>query len=213
MKTAPTRKTYLSLDHAYDHFNRTLFGGQLPTCLITKRRHRRALGYFSPRRFVNRDDDREVTDEIALEARVFGVRTPAQVLSTLVHEMVHLWQFHFGTPSRSSYHNKEWAARMREIGLIPSDTGQPGGKATGQSVSHYIEPGGRFERACDEYLAHHPPILYRDAEPEGVPKKSDSKTKYTCPDCGLNAWAKPDVSLVCGDCREVMIAQEPRAAG
>jgi hypothetical protein len=49
---------------------------------------------------------------------------------------------------RRNYHNKEWAVKMREVGLIPTDTGQPGGKDTGQKVTHVIEPGGRFEQAC-----------------------------------------------------------------
>ena len=49
--------------------------------------------------------------------------------------------------------NKEWAAKMREIGLIPSDSGQPGGKDTGQKVTHYVEESGRFDRACTAYLA------------------------------------------------------------
>ena len=53
----------------------------------------------------------------------------------------------------TGYHNKEWAAKMREIGLMPTDTGQPGGKDTGQKVTHFIEPGGRFEQACTAYLA------------------------------------------------------------
>lgn len=33
---------------------------------------------------------------------------------------------------------------------------------------------------------------------EGKAKKA-SKTKFTCPDCGQNAWAKPDAALICGD--------------
>jgi hypothetical protein len=32
--------------------------------------------------------------------------------------------------------------------------------------------------------------------------KLASKTKYTCPACGVNAWAKPDTNLICGDCYE-----------
>ena len=28
------------------------------------------------------------------------------------------------------------------------------------------------------------------------------KTKYTCPTCGANAWAKPDAQLICGACYE-----------
>jgi hypothetical protein len=31
-------------------------------------------------------------------------------------------------------------------------------------------------------------------------KKAASKTKYTCPNCEQNAWAKPDSSLICGVC-------------
>ena len=33
-------------------------------------------------------------------------------------------------------------------------------------------------------------------------KKAASKTKYTCPTCGANAWAKPDTQLICGACYE-----------
>jgi hypothetical protein len=30
---------------------------------------------------------------------------------------------------------------------------------------------------------------------------------YTCPGCAINAWAKPEVHLVCGDCDERMEAK------
>ena len=36
---------------------------------------------------------------------------------------------------------------MKEIGLQPSTTGEPGGKETGQSVTHYILPGGPYATA------------------------------------------------------------------
>jgi hypothetical protein len=45
----------------------------------------------------------------------------------------------------------------------------------------------------------------RDGDDEGARRrKAASKTKSTCPACGLNAWAKPEVNLVCGDCGEAM---------
>ena len=105
---------------------------------------------------------------------------------------------------------------MREIGLIPSDTGQPGGKDTGQKVSHYIADGGRFAGACTAYLATGAAILYSDrAGDEDATKtrrkKAASKTKYTCPACGINAWAKPEIKLVCGECDEAMEADEPES--
>ncbi len=31
-------------------------------------------------------------------------------------------------------------------------------------------------------------------------KGAATRTKFTCPECGLNAWAKPTASLICGDC-------------
>jgi hypothetical protein len=58
-------------------------------------------------------------------------------LSTLVHEMVHVWQQHCGTPSKRGYHNKEWATKMKSVGPQPSSTGMVGGKETGQRMSHY----------------------------------------------------------------------------
>jgi hypothetical protein len=104
-------------------------------------------------------------------------------LATLVHEMVHLEQDHFGTPSRSGYHNKEWAAWMDRVGLTPSNTGAPGGKRTGQQVTHYIVPDGPFAHA---YAARQFDDLYFDrAKAQDGPRKR--KTKYTCPGCGLNA--------------------------
>jgi hypothetical protein len=39
-------------------------------------------------------------------------------------------------------------------------------------------------------------------------EKAASKTKFTCPGCGANAWGKPDLNLVCGDCDERMEAEE-----
>src|SRR5271167_1872363 len=111
MIAKPTR-TYSSLDAAYDHFNRELFSGQLPPCLITMQRHKGAYGYFSGNRFASLANPEEVTDEIALNPATFAARTPTQILSTLVHEMVHLWQHHGRKPSRNGYHNKEWAGQM-----------------------------------------------------------------------------------------------------
>lgn len=209
----PTTKTYDGLNQAYEFFNDRLFGGRLPACLITMQRSKKAYGYFAGGRFGTRDG-REVTDEIALNPSHFSSRTTEQSLSTLVHEMTHLEQHHFGNPSRSGYHNKEWAGMMRAVGLIPSDTGAPGGRETGQSMTHYIEPGGRFERACGELIRQGFGVPYVElwADEEARKKKSASKTKYTCPACAANAWAKPETRLICGDCDEPMLADEPDAA-
>lgn len=38
-------------------------------------------------------------------------------------------------------------------------------------------------------------------------KKGASKTKYSCPQCGTNAWAKPKTRLICGDCVILLVAE------
>lgn len=169
-----------------------------------------AFGYFSGERFASLADPKVVTDEIALNPVHFATQKPVKVLSTLVHEMVHLWQHHNGKPPRKGYHDREWAAKMHEIGLIPTATGEEGGKETGQKMSHLIEENGRFAQAVSKLLAEHPAILYSDRTSDtdtARKKKAASKTKYTCPDCGLNAWAKPDAPLVCGACQVPMQAE------
>ena len=143
----------------------------------------------------------------------FKSRTDEQSLSTLAHEMAHLWQHHFGKPSRAGYHNKEWAEKMHMVGLVPSDTGQPGGKETGQQMTHYIAPGGPFQLAFADLDAEGFDALYvelwGDADARKKRKaKSASKTRYTCPSCGLHAWAKPGARLMCGECEILMEAPE-----
>lgn len=203
----PTEQQYSGFSAAYSHFNETLFNGQLPGCLITLQRRKGAYGYFSPERFATNAGQK--TDEIAMNPQGFVNRTVEHTLSTLVHEMAHLWEQHFGKPAKGGYHGKGWAAKMKEVGLYPSTTAAIGGKETGQSVSHYIIENGVFAKACAEFLKTGF-VLYGDPhrDSEKAKKKAASKTKYTCGSCECNAWAKPDTRLVCGDCEEPMIAED-----
>lgn len=138
----PTQQTYEELQVTYDHFNEALFDGSLPPCLITLQRKKKTYGYFSAERFVHANGTR--TDEIAMNPAYFAVYPPEEIMQTLVHEMAHLWQYHFGKPGRRGYHNKEWADKMESIGLMPSSTGKPGGARTGDSMADYAIEGGQF---------------------------------------------------------------------
>lgn len=89
--------------------------------------------------------EKKVVHEISINPD-FMNREDRDWHSTLVHEMCHLWQEDFGRPSRGGYHNSQWADKMIQVGLMPSDTGEAGGKRTGQSITHYIIPGGKFEQ-------------------------------------------------------------------
>jgi len=207
----PTLEAYGELQAAYDHYNRLLFHDALPPCLITLHREsQRVLGYFSHKRFVRLSDGRTATDEIAMNPRHFAGRSVEAVLSTLAHEMVHLWQAHLGKPSRKAYHNKEWAEKMKSIGLQPSDTGEPGGRETGQKMNHYVTAGGAFEGATAKLLQAGFALSWADAailDKVVKPKKSGTRVKYSCPGCGANAWGKSELHLICADCDQSMTGE------
>jgi predicted SprT family Zn-dependent metalloprotease len=208
-KNNPTATHYAAMTEAYGFFNENLFTGLLPGCLITMQRKGGTYGYFAGGRFGTADG-RTVTDEIALNPSHFKLRTAPEVLSTLVHEMAHLWQHHYGKVSRGGYHNAQWAAKMREIGLIPSDTGQPGGKKTGQKMTHYIEPGGAFAKHCREILREGFVVPYVELWDEAKTEKSKAKnkTKFICGSCEAAAWGKPELKIVCAECDEAMVTEE-----
>lgn len=147
----PTEHIYGELQRAYNHFNNSLFEGTLPPCLFTLQREKRTYGYFSAKRFIHRDGQ-QTTGEIALNPSYFAVVPLLEVMQTIVHEMVHLWQYSFGDPGRRSYHNQEWADKMEAIGLMPSDTGKPGGRKTGEKMADYAIEGGLFQKSCEELV-------------------------------------------------------------
>lgn len=215
----PTAEFYSVCEIAYNYLNRQLFDDELPNCLITLQRRKQSYGYFSSKRFNS--DKGNYCDEIALNPLHFEERGDVEVLSTLAHEMVHLWQHHFGKPGRGRYHNREWADRMKTIGLYPSDTGKPGGKEIGDSMTHYVIEGGPFERAASELIVNGFSLKWREALAQnngysiagdpidgraGNANKSGKRIKYSCPICALNVWARHDAQI---DCHEHKLLMRP----
>lgn len=205
----PTVLTYGHFVAAYAHFNARLFAGSLPGCLITMQRKKGAYGFFHGNRFGSRDHT-EIADEIALNPATFALRDDKAILSTLVHEMVHLWQHHHGKPSTGGYHNRDWASAMVKVGLTPSHTGRPGGRQTGRRMTHYIQANGPFDRACEELLRSGILVAFvqrgDDERGETVrAKKAASKSRYTCAGCGLNIWGKPAIRVICESCRRPLL--------
>ena len=206
LRKAPTTHTAAILQEAFDSANKALFQDTLPACMILVHRKGKAHGYFWAQQFQRIGSD-DVIDEIALNPDSMS-RNPRIVLSTLVHEMVHLWQFTWGKPSRRSYHNKEWANKMDDIGLAPSDTGKPGGKRTGQNMTHYIEAGGRYDLWVTDFLTEERQFSWATspAMKGKTSKKAKSKIAYTCG--AHKAWGKPGLAIFCKDCEKVMEGEE-----
>jgi hypothetical protein len=210
-----TKQQFNTLEDLFIYYNEALFASTLPFCLVNLSRHRNAAGFFIQGNWQAANGDKKHEISINPDTLTMG---DEYWHSTLVHEMVHMWQCEFGKPSRRNYHNKEWASKMIEVGLMPTDTGQPGGKTTGQNMSDYVIKGGKFDQAFSSitkmqlsnlllpykstngYIAHaentNETLGEEKEEKEG---KSGKKTKYTC-DCGTNVWGKAGLELHCNSC-------------
>ena len=131
-------------------------------------------------------------------------RSDREIASTLAHEMVHLWQEKFGKPGRRGYHNKQWATKMDELGLTPSHSGEPGGKRTGQSVTHIIVDGGPFDQSWADLESGNFTFDYQDRITNGPETVRKIKVRYACPVCSIHVWGKPELRIACQDCGEPM---------
>lgn len=194
---------YEALYTAYAHFNATLFaveGTPLPGCIIVlTRRVGSIAGYYHHEQWEDETGGRLA--EIGLHSDHLA-RPAMATLATLAHEMVHQQQWEYGKPSRSSYHNREWAALMDRVGLAPSDTGKPGGRRTGQRMTHYIVEGGRFEVSALALLRDGWEVEFHTMGGPKGPKAPPTRVKYVC--ACAQVWGKPGLRLRCEACGQRM---------
>ena len=196
---------------AYRHFNATLFSDDLPEAVLTLQPRKKSAGHFANDRWKVGG---KVLHEINLNPVTIAEGGERELLSTLVHEMAHQWQEVFGKPSRSGYHNREWVAKMQEIGLEPKSLDSENG--TGQRVTHEIVKDGQFARAYEDLVGREiwTGVDWRrvdDSHLDGVRKPAGGgsegrgkagpaakrKAKYSCPSCGNNVWGKPGMQFAC----------------
>jgi predicted SprT family Zn-dependent metalloprotease len=227
----PTKDQFAAYRAMWAYFNKVLFAGALSHVILNFSRHARALGFFAPERWRNVGD--EVTHEISLNPSYLKRTDMKDAVSTLVHEMAHLWRYEQWRaevrntppgqvkpkPPTGGYHDVRWADKMESIGLMPSDTGKPGGNRVGYRMDHYIIPDGEFDRAFESMPveAQLPWTCGVDedalkgkkgkeakakAKAEAKEAERKRKLKYSCPKCELNVWGKPGLNLSCNDCDE-----------
>ncbi len=70
------------------------------------------MGYFSYRRFVAADGSGRMIDENRPQSEYFPVYPLIEVMQRWFMKRCHMWQYHYGNPSRKTYHNAQWAAKM-----------------------------------------------------------------------------------------------------
>ncbi len=229
----PTLRFYGLFLYIFDHFNGHLFNSELKDVVITVTRKKNVFGHYIFKNWfvvegkkTVEESDAVGTDEIALNPAMFTKFPLIEICQTIVHEMCHAWQAHYGNPSRPGYHNKEWAEKMMAIGLMPSHNGKEGGKTTGQHMADYPIPESPFMTAAEElltgevftglYIEANPPLEalmnsgdipttfdeikdFVIALPDPGPKRQ-TRAKYSC-GCS-NVWGTFGLDLSCNLCGE-----------
>ena len=215
---------YACYTRLYDIFNAVFFGNELDPVMLVFQEMRTAQGYFrhttQPKGGIW-SDGKKMLDEIGLNPLVhftlFAEGKGDRAISTLLHEMVHKWEFSSAVASdnkipKDNYHGKTFAEKMESLGLITTNTGEEGGARTGRTITHYIEKDGPFEQVYkllpDELLwPWKGPKATRGKTVKPVAKpavhRSRNKVKYECPmiheldekgdrKCDTVVWSKPD---------------------
>jgi hypothetical protein len=195
----PSEQVYGPLDVLFRFMNGRAFDGKLPPCLTTVRAKGTGYGFYAPGRIAEVGGTKIIA-EIALNPKYFCTEPIREAAGTFVHEMCHHWQSCHGKPGRGRYHNLQFAQKMREVGLEPSDTGKPGGKPTGDHVSHYIIEGGLFAVAFAELEATGWTIGWGDrsaSAPGGEDGAAEgakpTREKYVCSCCGAQVLGASSV--------------------
>lgn len=206
----PTSEQAVALQNALEHFNVELFDGALDTgelMVVFTRNPHIIGGYFSPEKWE--DDDGNPIHEIAINSNIMLHADPVKLFGILVHELSHYRQWKFGKPTRNGYHNQEWCEFAEEIGLECYDA-QGNRTKSSQNVETRITKDGLTEAAIAELPEE--ALLPFTARPEpdaptpsgggsgggsGKAPKAGRRSKYTCPYCGINMWAKTGIKVLC----------------
>ena len=196
------KKKFAPLEYLFHYYNQELFHGELYDCLMNRKKG--AAGFFALERWIDAQKQ-----NMQKTPPLYPEWESMEFHAAFVHEMVHVWQHISGKPSRAGYHNAEFARKMEEIGLIPSSTGEPGGKKTGQKMSQYSPPVGSFINKYKEFWEKDIeykllPVL------ESTTASGTSKTKYQCPACGKKIWGKTNELVPCYECFELMTEKEAK---
>lgn len=209
MDTAkPPSHPLQQLHHAYQAINERFFSGALPGCEIRFSTRKGSEGHYRPGALPS-GELCPALDQIAVGAHL----SSSKMIESLAHQTCHQYRQHSGQPPRRAYHDQVWAEKMVEIGLQPSSTGLPGGRMTGQTVSHYLLEGGGLSLLIRELYDQGLDInLAGAADRRSANKKAWARTKYTCAGCNKSVLGGDQYNLVCGDC-QLPLTPEVSTAG
>jgi hypothetical protein len=177
--------------------NKQFYGGELetPNILVQSVGKKKWYGYCTTKKVW--DINGEETYEIAISSEYLN-RSFEEVVSTLMHEMVHLYNLAHGIKdvSGTQYHNKRFRIEADKRGLVITYA-----RVIGWSVT-------QLQDATKDWLS----TVEVDKSvfdavrktPLGIKKKAQKTYTYTCPMCEEKVLSKnPDLEIRCEDCQEL----------
>ena len=206
------------LQRNFKRLNEVYFGGELerPVITILADSTSGAYGWISVNKVWSSKDEKYYR-EINLCAEYLN-RPPELIITTLLHEMCHLYNLQHGikdTSRSGTYHNAQFKKTAEGCGLIVDKSEKSGFCITTPSpeLKEFVKANTRAGCFKLERMK-----TYRDGTPKTTTKGADGKEKmtsrtkqsmrkYGCPECGLIVRASKDVTgkLMCIDCDEVFI--------
>lgn len=206
MKSVNTKLVISELHRAFKLFNENLFDGELPepAILIQSRGNKKlTLGWCTVKQVWKNEMTKEEKYEINLVAEGLN-RGIYPVMTTLLHEMVHLHNLvnNIKDVSRSNtYHNMKFKKVAEAHGLLVEHADKIGWSLSKlQGLTMDLIDMNHFDEAVFSFGR-----IDLDFDDAGKPrkKKKTSSRKYICPNCGGTVRTSKDMNILCGDCTNI----------
>ena len=199
------------LNKVFDLLNEEFFESTLSRPTITIQSTPKAYGHFSLREdtWVSKLGG---THEINIGAGTLS-RPIEEVAATLLHEMVHYYNYELGIQDCSrgnTYHNRRFKEAAEARGLIVTHSDKYGWSHTtpGDELLEVILKYelGDILISRNEFTGFHIPGTgtHSGTTPTATPKKSSTR-KYLCPCCGMSVRATKAVNVACMDCDQQLL--------
>ena len=194
------------LNKIFDLLNEAFFENTLSRPTITIQSTPKAYGHFSLRSdtWVSKLGG---THEINIGAGTLA-RPIEEVVATLLHEMVHYYNFIMSVQDCSrggTYHNRHFKAAAESRGLCVTHSDKYGWSHTSPNdeLLDFVLERGLTDILINrnEFAGFHIPGTGTHSGTGTIlPPKKSSTRKYTCPGCGMSVRATRHVRIKCMDC-------------
>lgn len=210
-ETIKTSRTAGYLEKIFRVLNAHYFSGELEEPIITIQSTPKAYGHVTVAKAWHRQNG-EQRHELNIGAGTLD-RPIESVVSTLLHEMVHLYNLQNGIQDCSrggTYHNKRFrdAAVARDLDIsYDSRIGWSITQPTEALIDFIITEGW-----SDIHMGRDEGFSFRGIGGKAggqtgrpITPKPSSTRKYICPCCANSVRATKSVNIICGDCVERMV--------